>query len=244
MTKITMTKNAGIDPGSSSYRNHEQPEKPNSVENVRENYDRIAEEYTRHLVDELRFKPLDCELLTRFADEVKGRGLACDMGCGPGQVARFLHHAGANVFGLDLSPQMIEQARRVSPDLEFRTGNMLALDLPDGSLAGISAFYAIVNIPMDRMPAVFAEMFRVLAPYGLLLLAFHIGDEVLRPPELWGQPVAMDFYHLPLGSIRALLAEAGFEIVEVVERDPYPDVEFQSRRAYIFARKPDLPDAA
>ena len=211
----------------------------NTVENVRENYDRIADEYARHIFRELEGKPIDRQLLTRFADRVQGRGSVCDMGCGPGHVAAFLREAGADVFGLDLSPQMVDLAQRLVPEVEFRTGNMLALELPDGSLAGITAFYAIVNIPMDSIPAVFAEMFRVLAPGGLLLLAFHIGDQVLRPQELWGQPVAMEFYHLPLEPIRGFLVQAGFEIADVVERDPYPDVEFQSRRAYIFARKPD-----
>lgn len=234
------TRSAGTDSGSSSggAGGPEQPELPNSIESVRENYDRIAGEYAQRLFDELTYKPLDRELLLRFAEEVKDRGSVCDMGCGPGHVARFLHEAGVNVFGLDLSAQMIAEARRLNPGIEFRTGNMLALEVPGGSLAGITAFYAIVNIPLERVPAVFSEMFRVLSPGGLLLLAFHLGEEVLRPEELWGQPIAMEFYHLPLGPIRAQLAEAGFEIVEVVERDPYPEVEYQSRRAYIFARKP------
>lgn len=216
----------------------------NSVEAVRENYDRIAEEYARHVFDELKHKPLDRELLTRFAAQMKDRGAVCDMGCGPGHVTCFLRDCGADAFGLDLSPQMIAEAQRFSPGVEFRTGNMLALDLPDGSLAGITAFYAIVNIPMESIPAVFGEMFRVLAWGGTLLLAFHIGDQVLRPQELWGKPVGMDFYHLPVIPIQALLVRAGFEIADVLERDPYPDVEFQSRRAYIFARKPGSPDNA
>jgi ubiquinone/menaquinone biosynthesis C-methylase UbiE len=85
----------------------------------------------------------------------------CDMGCGPGQVARYLHEAGAPVFGLDLSPQMLEQARQLNPGISFREGNMLALDLQDRTLAGIAAFYAIVNIPKDSLPLVFREMERV-----------------------------------------------------------------------------------
>jgi ubiquinone/menaquinone biosynthesis C-methylase UbiE len=235
-----MTRSAGTDPDSArrDEPGHEPAAKPNSVESVRENYDRVAGGYARSLFHELEGKPLDRELLLRFAAKVKGRGPVCDMGCGPGQIARFLGDAGANVSGLDLSPQMIAQARRLNPDIEFQTGNMLALDLPDSSLAGITAFYAIVNIPRESHAVVFRELFRVLQSEGLLLLAFHIGDQVLRPQELWGQRIAMEFYHLQLQPIQTSLVEAGFEIKDIVERDPYPDVEFQSRRAYVFARKP------
>jgi SAM-dependent methyltransferase len=211
----------------------------NRIENIRNNYDRIADDYAHKLFHELDHKPFDCELLKRFAASVKGRGAVCDIGCGPGHVARFLRDAGAEIFGLDLSPRMIAQARRLNPQIEFREGNMLALDLEDASLAGIIAFYAIVNIPADSLPLAFTEMYRVLHPGGLLLLTFHIGDDVLRPEELWGNRITMKFYQLQPQRIERLLANAGFAIEDVVERDPYaPDVEFQSRRAYIFARKP------
>ena len=58
---------------------------------VQASYDRVAGEYARHIYDELRHKPLDRQLLDRFADRVKGAGVTCDLGCGPGQVARYLH---------------------------------------------------------------------------------------------------------------------------------------------------------
>jgi ubiquinone/menaquinone biosynthesis C-methylase UbiE len=204
---------------------------------IRESYDRLAEEYTRRIADELQHKPLDRELLDRFAKQTAGRGEVCDMGCGPGHVARYLRDAGASVFGLDLSPGMLEQARKLNPDIPFREGNMLELDIRDGALAGIAAFYAIVNIPKRFLPAVFREMQRVLQPGGLLLLAFHTGNEMLHEDELWGKRISMDFFLLPPTEIKLELEAAGLTIEEVVEREPYPDVEYPSRRAYIFARK-------
>jgi ubiquinone/menaquinone biosynthesis C-methylase UbiE len=206
---------------------------------IQKSYDGIADEYARHLYSELDNKPLDRELLTRLATRVKGKGAICDMGCGPGHIARFLHDQQTNVFGLDLSSRMIEEARRLNPEISFRQGNMLALDLPDTSLAGIAAFYAIVNLPRQALPQVFREMARVLKPDGLLLLGFHIGDETLQPDALWGRPVSMDFYFFPPHAIQRDLEAAGLVVEEVIEREPYaPDVEHQSRRAYIFARKP------
>jgi ubiquinone/menaquinone biosynthesis C-methylase UbiE len=205
---------------------------------IRESYDRLAEEYARRIFDELQHKPLDRALLNLFAVDVGDRGEVCDMGCGPGQIARYLRDEGATVFGLDLSPGMLEQARVLNPGIPFREGNMMALDLRDGTLAGIAAFYAIVNIPKESLPLVFGEMARVLQPGGLLMLAFHAGDEILHEDELWGQSISMDFLFFQPLEIRRLLELAGFAIEDVVEREPYPEVEYQSRRAYIFARKP------
>ena len=205
---------------------------------IRESYDRLAEEYARRIADELQHKPLDRELLDRFARETKGDGDVCDMGCGPGHVARYLRDAGAAVFGLDLSPRMLQQARKLNPDIPFREGNMMSLDLADGTLAGIAAFYAIVNIPTRSLALVFQEFQRVLRPDGLLLLAFHMGDEIIREEELWGQKISMDFFLFQPSEIKLGLDAAGLTVEEVVEREPYPDVEYPSRRAYIFARKP------
>jgi SAM-dependent methyltransferase len=205
---------------------------------VRDSYDRLAEEYARRIADELQHKPLDRELLDRFVARTRGRGEVCDMGCGPGHVARYLRDAGASVFGLDLSPGMVEQARKLNPDILFREGNMLSLDLAGATLAGVTAFYAIVNIPRKFLPLIFREIYRVLRSGGLLLLGFHAGNEVLHEEELWGQKISMDFLLFEPSDIKLDLEAVGFAIEEVVEREPYPEVEYPSRRAYIFARKP------
>ena len=82
-------------------------------------------------------------------------------------------------------------------------------------------------------------MERVLQPGGLLLLAFHTGDEVLQEKELWGRPISMEFFLFRPAAIRRYMEAAGLFIDDIIERGPYaPEVEYQSRRAYIFARKP------
>jgi ubiquinone/menaquinone biosynthesis C-methylase UbiE len=211
----------------------------NITQSVRKSYDTVADEYARRIFNELRDKPLDQKLVNRFTAEVIGRGEVCDMGCGPGHVARYRRDAGATVFGLDLSPGMLEQARQLNPDLSFMEGNMMALDLQDGRLAGIAAFYSIVNIPKESLTLVFQEMARVLQPGGVLLLAFHAGDEALHEDKLWGRPISMDFFLYQPSEIRRYIEAAGLAIEDIVKRGPYaPEVEYQSRRAYIFARKP------
>lgn len=208
-----------------------------SPDSIRESYDLIAEEYARRVFDELQHKPFDRQLLDRFAARIPQNGQVCDMGCGPGHVARYLHNAGVSIWGLDLSPAMVAQARKLNPGMLFREANMMALDLPDASLSAITAFYAIVNLAKASLPLVFSEMARVLQAGGLLLLAFHTGDQIIREEELWGFPIEMDFFLLQPGEISKLLEVAGFVVEEVLERDPYPDVEYPSHRAYILARK-------
>jgi SAM-dependent methyltransferase len=197
----------------------------------------VAKEYANHLFDDLSHKPLDRELLDRFSREVKGRGEACDLGCGPGQIARHLRDEGVRVFGVDISERMVEEARRLNPDIAFRCGDMLALDLPDATLAGIAAFYAIVHTPQTNLPKVFAELHRVLQPEGLLLLGFHIGHDTVHRDELWGVRLSLDFIFFPVEDVTQALTSADFEIEDVIEREPYPEVEYQSRRAYVFARR-------
>jgi SAM-dependent methyltransferase len=200
-------------------------------------YDPVAEEYAEKFFHELQHKPFDRALLDRFADRVRGLGPVCDLGCGPGQIARYLHERGVDAFGVDLSPAMIEAAQRLNPGIHFEQGNMQALRAADGAWAGIAAFYSIIHIPRESVVSALRELRRVLQPNGLLLLAFHVGDEVVHLDEWWDKPVALDFVFFSLAEMEGYVREAGFVIEEVLERAPYETVEHPSRRGYIVARK-------
>lgn len=203
-------------------------------------YDAVAEEYVRRIADELQHKPLDREFLDRFAENVREVGPACDMGCGPGHVARYLHERGVDVCGIDLSAGMVEQARRLNPGIRFQQGDMTALDVPDATYAGITAFYSLIHIPRDEVVPALNELRRVLQSGGLLLLAFHIGDDTIHLDDWWDQKVCIDFFFFQPTEMAGYLIAAGFEIDELIEREPYPDVEHPSRRCYIFARRPKV----
>jgi SAM-dependent methyltransferase len=105
--------------------------------------------------------------------------------------------------------------------------------------AAIVAFYSIIHIPLTEHVPVLSEMRRVLRSGGLLLLAFHIGDQVVHFDELWGQAVSLDFHLFCADAAVGVLRCVGFEVEKIVERDPYPNVEAQTRRGYILASKRD-----
>jgi SAM-dependent methyltransferase len=203
----------------------------------RESYEAVADEYVRRIADELRHKPLDRALLDKFCQRVRTMGPVCEVGCGPGHVARYLHGQGLCVTGVDLSPALIERARKLSPDVEFSVADMTALPHADGAWAGLVAFYSLIHVARDDMPRALAELWRVLQPGGLLLAAFHIGTDTVHLDEWWGARVDVDFHFFQPAEFCGWLRSAGFEVEQMTERDPYPEVEHQSRRCYVFAQK-------
>ena len=201
-------------------------------------YDRVADEYVRRIYGELEGKPLDRQLLERFASPVKGAGYVADIGCGPGHIARYLRERGVDVCGVDLSQRMIARARALNPGIQFFPADLTRLPIATGAWAGIVAFYSIIHVAREQVLAALQEFKRVLRPGGRLLFSFHVGDTVLHMEEWWGEPVCLDFVFFQPNEMSDYVRAAGLELEEVIERAPYaPDVEHQSRRCYIFARK-------
>jgi ubiquinone/menaquinone biosynthesis C-methylase UbiE len=204
-------------------------------------YDEVAEEYAERIFSELEQKPVDRSLLDRFAEQVRLLGTVGDVGCGPGHVARYLHERGIEVQGIDVSEGMVEQARRLNPGLVFRQGTMSALEVPNETWGGIVAFYSIIHVPRHEVVAVLREFRRVLQPGGMLLLAFHKGNEVQHIEEWWDKKVSLDFVFFQRTEMEDYVREAGFVLDESIERPPYEGVEVATRRVYIIAHKAASP---
>src|SRR5207237_994704 len=113
---------------------------------IADSYDRVARQYAAEYFDELARKPFDRAVLDEFAADVRGPGLVCELGCGPGQVARYLRDRGVEMCGVDLSQGMVERARALNPDITFTQGDMLELDAADGAFAGLVSFYAVIHL--------------------------------------------------------------------------------------------------
>ncbi|WP_330300048.1 class I SAM-dependent DNA methyltransferase [Streptomyces sp. NBC_00503] len=208
---------------------------------VRASYDTVAADYARLLSTELAGKPLDRAMLAAFAEYVRGddphggRAVA-DLGCGPGRVTAHLDGLGVRAFGVDLSPAMVAVARRTYPGLRFEVGSMAALDIADGVLGGVLAWYSTVHTPPSELAPLFAEFARVLAPGGYALIAFKAGGAQRRLEHAYGHRVALDVYENRPEHIAALLAEAG--LVEVARLVREADAQERSPQGFLMARKP------
>ncbi|MFD5337064.1 class I SAM-dependent methyltransferase [Streptomyces hawaiiensis] len=197
---------------------------PSHLTAVRESYDTVAADYARRVKEPADLDPVSRAMLAAFADLVRPphAGPVADLGCGPGKVTAHLAALGVPAFGVDVSPRMIELARAAYPELRFTVGSMTALDIPDGELGGILAYYATHHTPPQWLPTVFSEFHRTLAPGGRLMLAGHVGnDEHLRPTHAYGDhPVSYESYLLPPERIAALLHRAGLVVTTRVVQEP------------------------
>jgi SAM-dependent methyltransferase len=208
---------------------------PSTVPDIGAAYDAVAAQYAELFSNVLEHKPVERALLTTFAELVQahGAGPVADIGCGPGYVTAHVHALGPTTFGIDLSPAMIALARQAYPDLRFDEGSMTALDLDDGVLGGVLAFYSTIHLSPQHLPAVFTEFYRVLAPGGYLLLGFLASHD--PQPQAVDHKVALAYQWSP-DSLAKLLHQPGFVEVARLSREPDEDERF--RQAYLLARKP------
>jgi SAM-dependent methyltransferase len=204
---------------------------------TRISYDTVAASYADQLRDALAGEPYLRAALALFAEMVHaaGGGPVADVGCGPGHVTAHLHGLGIDVFGIDLSPAMIDVARRDHPRLHFEVGSMTDLQLPDASVAGLLAFWSFIHVPDDAVPQVLRHFRRVLRPGGPLLLGFHVGDETrLKTHGYGGHPMRVYVHRRQPERVAAWLSDAGF----TVEAQMLLDLDESAPGAILFARQP------
>ncbi|MEV5146950.1 class I SAM-dependent methyltransferase [Streptomyces sp. NPDC052727] len=185
------------------------------LEDTRTSYDTVAASYADQVRDLLDETPEERAVLGLFADLVssRGGGSVADVGCGPGRITAHLRQLGVDAFGIDLSPGMIEVARRDHPGLRFELGSMTDLDLNDGSMAGLVAWYSLIHIPDKEIGTVFKHFHRVLQPGGPLLLSFHVGDESKVKTEGYGgHPMKVHVHRRRHSRMTGWLNEAGFTV--------------------------------
>ncbi|NUO61309.1 MAG: methyltransferase domain-containing protein [Hamadaea sp.] len=203
---------------------------------TRISYDTVAAGYADQVRDALDDKPYLRNVLTLFADLVRatGGGPVADVGCGPGHITAYLRDLGVDAFGVDLSPGMIEVARREHPGLRFAVGSMTELPLADASVAGLLAFWSVIHIPDELIPAVFAHFRRALRPGGPLLVGFHVGEgSRLKTEGYGGHPMKVHVHRRRPDQVAERLREAGFTVEATLTLSPYAEVP----GGVVFARR-------
>uniref|UniRef100_A0AAU3H5Q6 Class I SAM-dependent methyltransferase n=1 Tax=Streptomyces sp. NBC_01401 TaxID=2903854 RepID=A0AAU3H5Q6_9ACTN len=217
-----------------------------SLHATRTAYDTVAVNYAERVPPAFEGDLHGRAMIGTFAQLTRtlGAGPVADLGCGPGHVTAHLRSLGVSAFGIDLSPGTVAVARRRYPELRFDEGSMTDLDLADGSLGGIIAWYSIVHTPWELLPVVFAEFHRVLAPGGHLLMAFKAGDKLKHLENAYGHELSLDVYWMSPDRIAELLGRAGLTVdARLITEPKEQDRPRQGQQAYFLVRKPEAGDS-
>jgi SAM-dependent methyltransferase len=210
---------------------------PDDVTATRLAYDRVAEDYADLLRDDLAGSEYDRAMLGIFAEQVRrdGGGLVGDLGCGPGRIAAHLAGLGMDVAGVDLSPRMVEVARRDHPGVRFEVGSMADLPFRNAELAGALAWYSVIHTPEERQGELYAEFARVVRPGGRLLLAFQVGDDIVHLTQAYGHDLDLHTRRQRPERVRDRLREAGFGLrAEFIRQPVGPE---KSPQGYVLAQR-------
>ncbi|MER6675042.1 class I SAM-dependent methyltransferase [Streptomyces sp. NPDC000983] len=198
-------------------------------------YDGVVELYASLFADRLETQPFARAMIGTFAELVRATGnlRVADVGCGPGHLTGMLNELGLDAFGIDLSPGMVEHARRARPALRFDEARMERLPVEDGALGGVLAHYSMIHTPPAELPALLKEQVRVLAPGGLLLVSFFGTD---GPDPVRFDHKVTPAYSWPADRLAELLTEAGLVPFARLLHDPATERGFLD--AHLLARRP------
>jgi len=210
---------------------------PDDVTATRLAYDTVAQDYADLLRDDLAGSEYDRAMLGVFAEQVRrdGGGLVGDLGCGPGRIAGHLAGLGMDVVGVDLSPRMVDVARRDHPGVRFEVGSMADLPFRDAELGGALAWYSVIHTPEERQGELYAEFARVVRPGGRLLLAFQVGEDVVHLTHAYGHELDLHTRRQRPERVRDRLREVGFELrAEFIRQPVGPE---KSPQGYVLAQR-------
>jgi len=211
-------------------------QQPEDLEDVRASYDRVADTYVDLAVGRLDDEPWLRAALDAFAEDVAGLGPVVDVGCGPGHVTAHLAARGLDVRGVDLSPRMVEHARRRYPSQRFDVASATDLDLAPGSWGGVLGWWSLFNLPRDVLPEVVAGFAQALVPGGQVLVGTHVGEQdIPRRQAYGGVPVTWTTHRWLPEQLVDVLVAAGLEMVAELR---FPASGDQPPQVVLAARRP------
>lgn len=146
-----------------------------------------------------------------------------DVGCGIGGTSRMLATGGAVVTGIDLTPDFVAAATRLTQlvgladQVTFITTPGESVPLDDASMDAAVMIHVGMNIP--RKQVVFEQVRRVLAPGGRFVIfdQMRTGQDDLQYPMPWAEDPRSSFVESPEQYV-VHLERAGFTIEEIEDR--------------------------
>ncbi len=175
---------------------------------VRKGYDSCVDRYY-----EDRDSLFDQDRFDEFLGGLPENGKLLDMGCGIGvPVIENLIAEGYDVLGIDVSREMVKEARKNFPGAAFVQGDMGSLPFKKGTFHGLTAFYSIIHLPREEHEELFDSIYEILKPNGRMLVSLGSTGWEGKNPDFLG--AEMYWSHYSPEKTVDFIRSAGFEILD------------------------------
>ena len=192
-----------------------------------------AEGYARKFGDDLVHNEFDRGVVDEAITGLQAQSLVLDIGCGPGQVSAHVRRGGHAAVSVDLTLAMLHVARARGAVRAVACADVQRLPIATGRGDVAICWYSLHHLPRAAVPAVLAELRRVLRAGGRLLIGTHGGGgEELHPIEWQGSREHVLVSYYAEGELVELVGGAGFRTVAACRRDPLPH-EHQAEKLYV-----------
>lgn len=210
---------------------------PYTTSTVAAAYDEVADFYAQIFADQLPGNPVERGLVEDFGERVRaaGNGVIADLGCGPGRIGEHLRRAGNRVVGVDVSAEMVRNARRRYPELAvYHRSIQEYVAAPVVVFDHALLWFSVIHMVPATIGPLIRQVRQAMAPGGYLLIAFQTTEEP------GGEPVPYDHratpaHRFPLEWMRRVLIEAGTVVHGARVREPGQDERVGS--GYVLAQR-------
>ena len=175
-------------------------------------------------------------LIKKFTNLLKSKGKILDAGCGPGRDSKVFCDLGFNVFGVDLSSNLLKIASKKCPKSVFKKANFLSLPFEDEYFDGIWASASLLHLEnTDDVKKALNEFNRVLKRSGVLcvLVKQQMGKEKTSIVTDSLSKHNRFFQWFSKTEINNLLNENNFSIIYL--EDNYPDLAGREEVKWVIA---------
>lgn len=139
-----------------------------------ETYDSLAPEYEER-VEKLR--AVTAYAMQPFLNSVPEGGRVLDIGCAVGYTTEILSQNGKLSEGIDISPLMIEHAKKRNSDAKLVVGDFLDYEYENNSFDGILMYAFIHLFPKDVAMECIEKVTRILKPGGYIFIGTTKSDK-------------------------------------------------------------------
>ena len=174
-----------------------------------ETYNQIAKIYADYT-----FNRLFQYHLNEFISLIPKDAKILDIGCGSGRDVQYFLDYNLNPIGIDISHEMINEAKTRVPNGDFKKMDMRNLKFKENTFDALWACASLLHISRKELPKVLQNLNKIIKPNGILFIALKEGEgsKIIREQKYKDLPRLFVYYNKP--EIEKLINENGFSIIK------------------------------